>query len=196
MAQYSNNPLHDAHLCAAHDAWLNTGMPDDGPDTITEDDVLELWKTLDLTDWDERTTNDRVDTYCVERCYSYVLREGVFYVTALDVLPDDNFAEILCVEFSDGINYFDITRAIKTKEITERLTSDGWKETHGSDGDYDIVKSPYSNFLKSLRPQPSWKPSEEQMEALWEVEGRMRTNKTFTLSNRLASLYNDLQKLM
>lgn len=140
MAQYSNNPLHDAHLCAAHDAWLNTGMPDDGPDTITEDDVLELWKNLDLTDWDERTTNDRVDTYCVERCYSYVLREGVFYVTALDVLPDDNFAEILCVEFSDGINDFDITRAIKTEEITGRLISEGWKKTHGQDGELVLVR--------------------------------------------------------
>lgn len=107
---------------------------------LTNEDVLRLWKSLDLADWDERTTNDRVDTYCVERCYSYVLREGVFYVTALDVLPDDNFAEIFCVEFSDGINDFDITRAIKTEEITERLTSDGWKETHGSDGMLVLVR--------------------------------------------------------
>ena len=34
----------------------------------------------------------------------------------------------------------------------------------GWEADYDIVKSPYSNFLKSLRPQ--WKPTEEQMKAL------------------------------
>ena len=38
------------------------------------------------------------------------------------------------------------------------------KIVSGWEGDYDIVKSPYSNFLKSLRP--SWKPSEEQMDAL------------------------------
>ena len=36
----------------------------------------------------------------------------------------------------------------------------------GWEGDYDIVKSPYSNFLKSLRPQPHWMPSKEQMDAL------------------------------
>lgn len=85
--------------------------------------------------------------------------------------------------------------------------------------------SPIVSRLKSLRPQPiqdkfdeamhvadkyeegykagvydtkakSWKPSEEQMKALWVVEDRMRANKAFTLSNRLASLYNDLQKLL
>ena len=56
-----------------------------------------------------------------------------------------------------------------------------------------IDKHTVINALRSLKPH--WKPSDEQMQSLWEVEDRMRTNKAFTLSNRLASLYNDLKKL-
>ena len=45
------------------------------------------------------------------------------------------------------------------------------------------------NKLKSLRPQKQWKPSKEQMEALWNVyEGGEK-------QSALASLYNDLKKL-
>ena len=62
------------------------------------------------------------------------------------------------------------------------------KIVSGWEGDYDIVKSPYSNFLKSLRP--SWKPSEEQMKALQNAVVLAAGNKV------LAGLYEQLKKLM
>lgn len=46
------------------------------------------------------------------------------------------------------------------------------------------------NFLKSLHPQPHWKPSEEQMEAFSQIVRQFQPDK------ELESLYNDLQKLM
>ena len=58
----------------------------------------------------------------------------------------------------------------------------------------DVV---YANWLKSLRPQSQWKPSDEQMGALRDaivyVEG---CNSTFKGSGSvLEKLYNDLKKL-
>ena len=47
----------------------------------------------------------------------------------------------------------------------------------------------YANWLKSLRPQSTWKPSDEQMKALWEVY------KGGEEQAALASLYSDLKKL-
>ena len=44
-------------------------------------------------------------------------------------------------------------------------------------------------FLKSLRPQKQWKPSDEQISALFKVIP------TFCSSNPVFSLYNDLKKL-
>lgn len=60
----------------------------------------------------------------------------------------------------------------------------------GWEGDYDIVKSPYSNFLKSLRP--SWKPSEEQMEALKKVTGNAVDADEYYPA--LATLYYELKE--
>ena len=51
-------------------------------------------------------------------------------------------------------------------EEDERKLQECIKIVERWEGDYDIAYTPYSNFLKSLRP--SWKPSEEQMEALKE----------------------------
>ena len=48
--------------------------------------------------------------------------------------------------------------------------------------------------LQSLRPQPHWKPSEEQMEAL--KEDIDFAPDTYKLRCTLMSLYNDLKKLM
>lgn len=46
----------------------------------------------------------------------------------------------------------------------------------------------YENWLKSLRPQNTWKPSDEQMDALETATSSLQ-------STALESLYNDLQKL-
>ena len=56
--------------------------------------------------------------------------------------------------------------------------------------------SPFSAeilWLKSLRPQPHWKPSEEQMEWL-EQAVRLSTDKS-TIHRIVLSLYNDLKEL-
>ena len=53
------------------------------------------------------------------------------------------------------------------------------------------VANNYVDWLKSLRPQNRWKPSEEQMEALYE-----ETQKSDRIrDDRIVSLYNDLEKL-
>ena len=49
-------------------------------------------------------------------------------------------------------------------------------------------------WLKSLRPKPHWKPSEEQIEALWETIDF--APETFKPKCTLESLYNDLKKLI
>ena len=48
------------------------------------------------------------------------------------------------------------------------------------------------NFLKSLRPHHSWKPSEVQMEALSDAYAEART---FKMADILESLHQDLEKL-
>ena len=68
------------------------------------------------------------------------------------------------------------------------------KIVSGWEGDYDIVKSPYSNFLKSLRP--SWKPSEEQMDRLSSIIAALRKDYCDDMADFLANLYADLKKLM
>lgn len=58
-------------------------------------------------------------------------------------------------------------------------------------GDNEAIE--LQDFLKSLRPQPYWKPSEEQMEALRRsVFQKFITNEEFDV---LETLYNDLKKL-
>ena len=49
------------------------------------------------------------------------------------------------------------------------------------------------NFLKSLRPQPHWKPSEKQMQALNEAKNEFECSFDW---DSLDSLYDDLQKLL
>ncbi len=49
------------------------------------------------------------------------------------------------------------------------------------------------SWLKSLRPQPHWKPSEEQMNSLlWVIEN---ANKSVEVNCELNSLYEQLKKL-
>lgn len=50
-------------------------------------------------------------------------------------------------------------------------------------------------FLKSLRPRPHWKPSEEQMAALLAAEGYIRGNDGIDLAKKLMILYEQLEKL-
>jgi hypothetical protein len=49
------------------------------------------------------------------------------------------------------------------------------------------------NWLKSLRPQPCWKPSDEQMRVLEDVITMKRGNEYET--TMLRTLYDDLKKL-
>jgi hypothetical protein len=57
------------------------------------------------------------------------------------------------------------------------------------DREYYYSRAKMIDWLKSLRPQNTWKPSEEQMKALWEAY------KGGEEQAALASLYSDLKKL-
>lgn len=60
--------------------------------------------------------------------------------------------------------------------------AEGWNE---------VSKNAFIDWLKSLRPQPRWKPSEEQMRAFHELLGDKVPR-----APELYELYNDLEKLM
>lgn len=108
---------------------------------------------------------------------------------------DEDFVDSICERIGINLPYLD---------------GDSWCVLLGSDiqsGICGFGRTKFEalmDFMKSIILQTKnsqamfshWKPSEEQMKALWEVEDSMRANKAFTLSNRLASLYNDLQKLL
>ena len=57
----------------------------------------------------------------------------------------------------------------------------------------------FKNFidkLKFLRPQPSWKPSEEQMDRLSSIIAALRKDYCDDMADFLASIYHNLKKLM
>ena len=54
------------------------------------------------------------------------------------------------------------------------------------------TKEKYTNFLKSLRPQSTWKPSDEQMKVLKEACVLKKSTATGAV---LCDLYHDLEKL-
>ena len=56
------------------------------------------------------------------------------------------------------------------------------------------LENEYVSFLKSLHP--SWKPSEEQMEALLNAEGFLRAGLQHDSAKTIAELYEQLKKLM
>lgn len=59
---------------------------------------------------------------------------------------------------------------------------------------HDISKEDIYTWLKSLRPRPHWKPSEEQMDALDEYIWAKEPNKN--KAKYVISLYEDLKKLI
>lgn len=127
---------------------------------------------------------------------------------------------IVCEDFREGDGYYKVNLAYLSKsqvELIENLVA-SWqnptnstvkwseedentrkkiikflKEQNYFDGKVNEFKEPYKkeyDWLKSLRPQSQWKPSDEQMKALWEVY------KGGEEQAALASLYSDLKKLM
>ena len=83
-------------------------------------------------------------------------------------------------------------KMLNTTIGTLKMEQECWKKT-GTCLNSDIQKC--IDWLKSLRPQPHWKPSEEQMEALNEASA-IWMNVRMDNSKLLESLYNDLKKLM
>lgn len=51
------------------------------------------------------------------------------------------------------------------------------------------------DWLKSLKPQPHWKPTEEQMETLDLLHTNYVRCDDWDMANKIKSLYNDLKKL-
>ena len=67
-------------------------------------------------------------------------------------------------------------------------------QQNGSAAFGGFLKSELIDFLKSLRPQPHWKPSEEQMEALNAINCYGALSYVCQ-QEHLISLYNDIKKL-
>ena len=77
--------------------------------------------------------------------------------------------------------------------ISNRLEKfNEWATEQGYPIDDPTMKQSPIDWLKSLRPQPHWKPSEEQMEALSDAYAEART---FKMADILESLHQDLEKL-
>ena len=77
--------------------------------------------------------------------------------------------------------------------ISNRLEKfNEWATEQGYPIDDPTMKQSPIDWLKSLRPQPHWKPSEEQMEALSDAYVEART---FKMADILESLHQDLEKL-
>ena len=104
--------------------------------------------------------------------------------------------EIRGVVITDWIHWLEKQKEQKPAEWSE-------EDERNKDAIIDAITVQYSpgirdnltNWLKSLRPQPHWKPSEEQMKHL---ERCFSHGHTQQLPNQhvLESLYNDLKKLM
>lgn len=77
------------------------------------------------------------------------------------------------------------------KRIDRIIDIIDWAEEKGRLSYSDYLD--YCIILKSLRPQPHWKPSEEQMNSLlWIIEN---ANKSVEVNCELNSLYEQLKKL-
>ena len=63
------------------------------------------------------------------------------------------------------------------------------------DGDFCKASREFINRLKSQHPKLHWKPSEEQMEVLFNAERLVRANNYTENARILAGLYDDLKKL-
>lgn len=92
-------------------------------------------------------------------------------------------------EEDERMRYY-VTEAVQIrysdKELAKYLNSEIIREKRE-------LKKKIFNWLRSLHPQPHWKPSDEQMEAL----KRVFYNRPICSAelNNLESLYNDIKKL-
>lgn len=119
--------------------------------------------------WDTRTLED------AKNLLEYSL---AFINKQLDIKPAE-WSE----EDEEMLNK--IITDVECQEIRETITPSASKER--------------ISWLKSLRSQSHWKPSEEQMEALNDAVGDYNAEETASCEKTadiLTSLYNDLQKLL
>lgn len=118
-------------------------------------------------------------------------------IKALEILKSGS--AICTIDTSEEIDWFKKQKEQKPVEWNEEdedilnslirlydkeYSKDKWPWSSGRHTFGDVVR-----FLKSLRPQPHWKPSEEQMKALQNAVALTGWG------NDLESLYNDLKKL-
>jgi len=101
--------------------------------------------------------------------------------------------------------YYDEIKSAEWSEEDEKMTDNivsvlgqyiDYKSVSGTGSGYATPRyAKEIDWLKSIRPQPRWKPSEEQMAVLLNAEGLMRANDYKENAKILAGLYNDLKKL-
>ena len=112
--------------------------------------------------------------------------------------PQDMWNEML--SFGDVLSYLEKQKPAEWSEEDEKMLQSIIEDYEAFDK--ELILTPIyhhkANWLKSLRPQPHWKPNEEQMEVLNEVIGDERMEDTAACDKKaetLESLYNDLKKL-
>lgn len=102
--------------------------------------------------------------------------------------------------FTDGQNYvmkhpekFGLQKFAEWSEEDEKML---WSAINGLNIHiYEKERAWLANKLKSLRPQPHWKPSEEQMEELKDASAIMKCDSDDNVFPSLKTLYDDLKKL-
>lgn len=108
--------------------------------------------------------------------------------------------------FTEGQNYviahpekFGLCKSAEWKEEDEGMLNciiaTLCEESHGGREANDKMVTWLENRLKSLRPQPHWKPSEEQMKAIENVIKCELSAGLHTRANILQTLQNELKKL-
>lgn len=94
--------------------------------------------------------------------------------------------------------FFDKIKSLKPQPRQEWSDEDEkMLRTIISDGSRGVeLDSKQISWLKSLRPQPHWKPSEEQLGTLLEAKGVLSESSHFVLSDKVFGIFKELKKLI
>lgn len=157
-------------------------------------DGVEEGKMLAEKQEENPKSADSISSNCVSdaKCEVRDSKYGVF--------PEDVIVVARACEKLETHGYSELAHALKNVNLYTKEQKPEWSEEDEDNlrrvirvlEDNDSDWKELSNWLKSLRPQPHWKPSEEQMGAL---EDAFRKNGSDEYRKTINSLYQDLKKL-
>lgn len=151
-----------------------------------------------------------LDGFSIQQCIDWLEKQGKQkpYPETLD-----KAIELYYYSYGNGKGGFDNLSLEKFKDIIKTFVEDYGNKTAWSDEDYNMIycctsaiwaadyyshedKEKMENWLESLKPQPQWKPTEEQLHCFKCVIDFYKTKVDDTIvQSLLDSLYNDLKKL-